>query len=93
VNTLVATFLTIVAIGENAGISPITAAVVESCQGSMLSKVYPAKVSMWDRGWLAMSGFVSATMSMMFMPMSVPIIGLIYFAEMLSVIIQVHYFK
>lgn len=93
VTVLVATFLTIVAIGENAGISPITGAVVGSLLGFLLFNVYPAKVFMGDTGSLALGGFVSATVFMMRMPLFLPIIGFIYFVEVLSVIIQVTYFK
>ena len=93
VTILVATFLTIVAIGENAGISPITGAVVGSLLGFLLFNVYPAKVFMGDTGSLALGGFVSATVFMMRMPLFIPIIGLIYLVEVLSVIIQVTYFK
>lgn len=93
VTILVATFLTIVAIGENAGISPITGAVVGSLLGFLLFNVYPAKVFMGDTGSLALGGFVSATVFMMRMPLFLPIIGFIYFVEVLSVIIQVTYFK
>ena len=93
VTILVATFLTIVAIGENAGISPITGAVVGSLLGFLLFNVYPAKVFMGDTGSLAVGGFVSATVFMMRMPLFLPIIGFIYFVEVLSVIIQVTYFK
>ena len=93
VTILVATFLTIVAIGENAGISPITGAGVGSLLGFLLFNVYPAKVFMGDTGSLALGGFVSATVFMMRMPLFLPIIGFIYFVEVLSVIIQVTYFK
>ncbi len=93
VTILVATFLTIVAIGENAGISPITGAVVGSLLGFLLFNVYPAKVFMGDTGSLALGGFVSATVFMLRMPLFLPIIGFIYFVEVLSVIIQVTYFK
>ena len=93
VTILVATFLTIVAIGENMGISPITGAVVGSLLGFLLFNVYPAKVFMGDTGSLALGGFVAASCYMMRMPLFIPIIGLIYLAEVLSVIIQVTYFK
>ena len=85
--------LTIVAIGENTGISPITGAVVGSLLGFLLFNVYPAKVFMGDTGSLALGGFVSASVFMMRMPLFLPIIGFIYLAEVLSVIIQVTYFK
>ena len=93
VTILVATFMTIVAIGENSGISPITGAVVGSLLGFLLFNVYPAKVFMGDTGSLALGGFVASSAFMMQMPFFIPIIGLIYLVEVLSVIMQVSYFK
>lgn len=93
VTILVATFLTIVAVGENSGISPITGAVVGSLLGFLLFNVYPARVFMGDTGSLALGGFVASTAFMMQMPFFLAIIGFIYVVEVLSVIIQVTYFK
>ena len=93
VTILVATFMTIIAIGEKSGISPITGAVVGSLLGFLLFNVYPAKVFMGDTGSLALGGFVAASAFMMRMPLFIAIIGLIYLVEVLSVIIQVTYFK
>lgn len=93
VTILVATFFTVVAIGENAGISPITGAVVGSLLGFLLFNVYPAKVFMGDTGSLALGGFVASSAFMMQMPLFIAIVGMIYMVEVLSVIIQVTYFK
>ncbi|MCI8578460.1 MAG: phospho-N-acetylmuramoyl-pentapeptide-transferase [Lachnospiraceae bacterium] len=93
VTILVATFLTIVAIGEKTGISPITGAVVGSLLGFLLFNVYPAKVFMGDTGSLALGGFVASSAFMMQMPFFIPLVGLIYLVEVLSVIMQVSYFK
>ena len=93
VTILVATFFTIVAIGENMGISPITGAVVGSLLGFLLFNVYPAKVFMGDTGSLALGGFVASSAYMMQMPIFIAIVGLIYLVEVLSVMIQVAYFK
>jgi len=93
VTILVATFLTIVAIGENTGISPITGAVVGSLLGFLLFNVYPARVFMGDTGSLALGGFVASAAFMMQLPVFIAIIGMIYLVEVLSVIIQVLYFK
>ena len=93
VTILVATFLTIVSIGEEQGISPITGAVVGSLLGFLLFNVYPARVFMGDTGSLALGGFVAASAYMMELPLFIPIIGLIYLVEVLSVILQVAYFK
>lgn len=93
VTILVATFFTIVAIGENSGISPITGAVVGSLLGFLLFNVYPARVFMGDTGSQALGGFVASSAFMMQMPLFIAVVGLIYLVEVLSVIIQVTYFK
>lgn len=93
VTILVATFLTVVALGEKSGISPITGAVVGSLLGFLLFNVYPARVFMGDTGSLALGGFVASCAFMMQIPIFIAIIGFIYLLEVLSVIIQVTYFK
>ena len=93
VTVLVAVFLTVVSIGIGSGLSPITAAVVGSLLGFLLFNVYPARVFMGDTGSLALGGFVAAAASMMNLQIFIVIIGLIYVVEVLSVILQVTYFK
>lgn len=93
VTVIVATFFTVVAIGVGSGISPITCAVVGSLLGFLLYNVYPARVFMGDTGSLALGGFVAATAYMLKMPLFIPIIGFIYLLEIISVMLQVSYFK
>ena len=93
VTVLVAVFLTVVSTGVNSGLSPITAAVAGSLLGFLLFNVYPARVFMGDTGSLALGGFVAATASMMNMQLFIIIFGLIYLVEVVSVMIQVTYFK
>ena len=93
VTIMVATFFSVVAIGTNAGIAPITCAVVGALLGFLLFNVYPASVFMGDIGSLALGGFVVSAAYMMQMPLFIVIVGLIYLVEVLSVIIQVTYFK
>lgn len=93
VTILVATFFSVVAIGTSAGIAPITCAVVGALLGFLLFNVYPASVFMGDTGSLALGGFVAATAYMMQMPLFILLVGFIYLVEVLSVIIQVTYFK
>ena len=93
VTIMVATFFSVVAIGTNAGIAPITCAVVGALLGFLLFNVYPASVFMGDTGSLALGGFVVSTAYMMQMPLFILIVGLIYLVEVLSDIIQVTYFK
>lgn len=93
VTIMVATFFSVVAIGTNAGVSAITCAVVGALLGFLLFNVYPASVFMGDTGSLALGGFVAATAYMMQMPLFILLVGFIYLVEVLSVIIQVTYFK
>ena len=69
VTVLVATFFTVVAIGTESGIEPITCAVVGALLGFLLFNVYPASVFMGDTGSLALGGFVAGTAYMMQMPL------------------------
>ena len=93
VTVLVATFFTVVAVGTKSGIEPITCAVVGALLGFLLFNVYPASVFMGDTGSLALGGFVAATAYMLQMPFFIAIVGLIYLVEVLSVMMQVSYFK
>lgn len=93
VTVLVATFFTVVAIGTSSGIEPITCAAVGALLGFLLFNFHPASVFMGDTGSLALGGFVAATAYMLQMPLYLVIVGLIYVVEVLSVIIQVTYFK
>lgn len=93
VTVLTATFFSVVAIGTNSGIEPITCAVVGALLGFLLFNVYPASVFMGDTGSLALGGFVASSAYMMQMPMFILIVGLIYWIEILSVMLQVSYFK
>ena len=86
VTILVATFFSVVAVGNACGIAPVTCAVVGALLGFLLFNVYPASVFMGDTGSLALGGFVAATIFIL-------IVGLIYWIEILSVMIQVVYFK
>lgn len=93
VTVLVATFFTVVAIGTGSGIEPITCAVVGALLGFLLFNVHPASVFMGDTGSLALGGFVVAAAYMMQMPIFIAIVGFIYLIEVVSVILQVSYFK
>lgn len=93
VTIMIATFFTVIAVGTGAGIAPVTCAVTGALLGFLLFNVHPASVFMGDTGSLALGGFVAASAYMMQMPLFLPIVGFIYMAEVLSVIIQVVYFK
>ncbi len=93
VTVLIATFFSVVAIGTDSGLEPITCAVVGALLGFLLFNVYPASVFMGDTGSLALGGFVASTAYMMQMPIFLLIVAFVYWGELLSVMIQVTYFK
>ena len=93
VTSLVATFFTVVALGLGSGIEPITCATLGALLGFLLFNGYPASVFMGDTGSLALGGFVAACAYMMQMPLFILIVGFIYLAEVVSVMLQVSYFK
>lgn len=93
VTIMIAVFFTVISCMVNAGIEVITAAVVGSLLGFLLFNVYPARVFMGDTGSLALGGFVAATAYVLRLPLFLIIIAVIYVIEVLSVIIQVVYFK
>ena len=93
VTLIVAVFFSVVSIGTKSGIESITCAVVGGLMGFLLFNVYPAKIFMGDTGSLALGGFVAGAAYMMQMPLFILLVGLIYLVEVLSVIIQVTYFK
>ncbi len=93
VTVIVATFFTIVALMAGTGLTPITGAVVGSLLGFLLFNTYPARVFMGDTGSLALGGFVASIAIVLHMPLFIVIVGLVYLVEVLSVILQVGYFK
>lgn len=93
VTCLVATFFTVVAIGLSSGIEPITLATLGALLGFLLFNGHPASVFMGDTGSLALGGFVAACAYSMQMPLFILIVGFIYLAEVVSVMMQVSYFK
>lgn len=67
--------------------------VVGGLLGFLRFNSYPAKVIMGDTGSLAIGGVICTICIVMKLPLIVIIIGGIYVIEMLSVIIQVSYYK
>ena len=93
VTIMVAVFFGVVALGVKSDVWPIACAVIGALLGFLLFNVHPASVFMGDTGSLALGGFVAAIAYMLQMPIFILIVGLIYWIEILSVIIQVGYFK
>ncbi|MBQ6602597.1 MAG: phospho-N-acetylmuramoyl-pentapeptide-transferase [Eubacterium sp.] len=93
VTSVVAAAFMAAAFLTGAGVEPVAAAVIGGLLGFLLYNTFPAKVFMGDTGSLALGGFVAGMAYVMNMPLFIPIIGLIYAIELLSVVIQVTYFK
>lgn len=93
VTVIVAAFFAVVCWGQDSELMPVASAVAGSLLGFLLFNVNPAKVFMGDTGSLALGGFVSALALMLDIPLLLVIVGFIYVGEVLSVVLQVSYFK
>ncbi len=94
VTAVIAGFFIAAAIFYNAtGVEVMASAMLGALLGYLIYNVYPGKVMMGDLGSLAIGGFVTSMAYMMKMPIFIVIFGFIYFAEAVSVIMQVSYFK
>ncbi|MCH5343572.1 MAG: phospho-N-acetylmuramoyl-pentapeptide-transferase [Acetatifactor sp.] len=93
VTLIVAVFFAVVAVGLGNGIAPVACAVAGALLGFLLFNVHPASVFMGDTGSLALGGFVAACGYMLQIPLFIAVVGLIYLAEVMSVMLQVAFFK
>lgn len=93
VTAVVALFFGVVAMQISGEVYVAAIAMFGGLLGFLLYNVYPAKVFMGDTGSLALGGFVAGMAYMMQLPIFIAIVGVIYLAEVLSVILQVSYFK
>ena len=93
VTAVIAVFLTAVSVTFGAGIHPVTGAMLGGLLGFLWFNTYPAKIFMGDTGSLAIGGFVASSAYLLRMPLFIPIFAFIYLLEVMSVIIQVAYFK
>ncbi len=73
--------------------SILSAAISGGCLGFLVWNLYPAKVFMGDMGSLFLGGAVCALAFSIDMPILLIILGFVYIAEIVSVVIQVSYFK
>ncbi len=88
-----ALFFTIAAAFSGSGAAAAGGAMIGALLGFLIYNAHPAQVFMGDTGSLALGGFVTAMAYMLQLPLFIPIVGFIYFIEVVSVIIQVTYFK
>ncbi len=93
VTAVVAGFFLTASLAKTAGLEPAACAILGALMGFLCFNVFPAKIFMGDTGSLALGGFVAGMAYMLNMPLFIPIIGIIYAVELLSVVLQVSYFK
>ena len=86
-------FFFVTAIGMKSGIAILPAIFLGALLGYLMFNVNKAMVFMGDTGSLALGGLVSGLSIVLHLQLYLPIFALIYFVEVLSVIIQVTYFK
>jgi len=95
-SAIVACTFAIIGMSVRGGSEPMAAAgqaVFGALVGFLLYNHYPAKIFMGDTGSMALGGVLSAMAIVGHMEWLLPIAGLLYVIEALSVIIQVTYFK
>lgn len=94
VTALVAFFFAIVGMQFGHGSAAIfCSALTGACLGFLCFNRYPAKLFMGDTGSMALGGALASAAIIMKVEFLLPVAGLIYVLEALSVIIQVLYFK
>lgn len=92
-NHVFANYLNISYIPLSSELIVYAAALVGGCLGFLWYNAFPAQVFMGDTGSLALGGAVGILSLMVKKELLLPILCGIFFAESLSVIIQVSYFK
>ena len=92
-NANFATFLNVMFLPGTGELTVFVAAVTAACFGFLWYNGYPASVFMGDTGALALGGAVGSTILMVRKELLLPLLGIVYFTEAVSVIVQTTYFK
>ncbi|MGB1093335.1 MAG: phospho-N-acetylmuramoyl-pentapeptide-transferase [Bacteroidia bacterium] len=92
-NTKIASYLNIIYVPQSGEVVIFLAAMIGACLGFLWYNGFPAQVFMGDTGSMALGGAVAAVAIIIKMELLLPILCGIFFAESLSVILQVSYFK
>jgi phospho-N-acetylmuramoyl-pentapeptide-transferase len=92
-NYIFAGYLNIMHIPNLSELSIFIGAFIGACVGFLWYNAYPAQVFMGDTGSLALGGIIASLAIIVRKELLIPIICGIFLVELLSVIIQVGYFK
>jgi phospho-N-acetylmuramoyl-pentapeptide-transferase len=86
-------YLNIIYVPQSGEVVIFLAAIIGACLGFLWYNGYPAQVFMGDTGSMALGGAIAAVSIIIKMELLLPILCGIFFAESISVIMQVTYFK
>ena len=86
-------FMLIATISGHSGVSVECAALAGACLGFLVWNFNPAKVFMGDTGSLFLGGVMCAIAFATKMPVLLVLVGIAYYWDMISVVLQVAYFK
>jgi phospho-N-acetylmuramoyl-pentapeptide-transferase len=92
-NAKMAEYLNIIYVPQSGEVVVFLAAVIGACLGFLWYNGYPAQVFMGDTGSLALGGAIAAVAIIIKMELLIPILCGVFFAESLSVVLQVSWFK
>jgi phospho-N-acetylmuramoyl-pentapeptide-transferase len=92
-NVKFAEYLNIIYVPESGEVVVFLSAIIGACLGFLWYNGYPAQVFMGDTGSLALGGSLSAVAVIIKMELLLPVLCGVFFAESLSVVLQVSYFK
>jgi phospho-N-acetylmuramoyl-pentapeptide-transferase len=92
-NLIFADYLNIMYIPNLGELSIFIAAMIGACIGFLWYNSYPAQVFMGDTGSLTLGGIIAALAIIVHKELLIPIFCGMFFVELLSVMIQVSYFK
>lgn len=88
-----AEYLNIIYVPHSGEVVVFLAALIGACVGFLWYNTFPAQVFMGDTGSLALGGALAAVSIIIKMELLLPILCGVFFAESVSVIMQVGYFK
>jgi phospho-N-acetylmuramoyl-pentapeptide-transferase len=92
-NTIAASYFNIIYVTDSGEVVIYMAAFVGACIGFLWYNTYPAQVFMGDTGSMALGGGIVASAIIIKMELLIPILCGVFFAETISVMLQVSYFK
>jgi phospho-N-acetylmuramoyl-pentapeptide-transferase len=92
-NVQIAEYLNIMYIPNLSELAIFIAAFVGACIGFLWYNAYPAQIFMGDTGSLALGGIIASLAIIVRKELLIPIFCFVFFVELLSVMLQVSYFK